>query len=230
MGYIVVIDGIDSVGKETHCNLLLEKMKDKGLNVRKISFPNYDSKACEPVKMYLNGDFGSNANEVNPYAASMLYTVDRYASFKQDWENFYLNGGIIIMDRYISSNALHQASKIDSKEEKIKYIDWLYDFECEKVGLPYPNKTIFLNMPSEFSIKLMKDRANKITGKEKKDIHEKNQEFLKKSYDNAMFISKLYNWDIIDCVDNGRLRTIEEINNDIFNILIKDMEGRNDIK
>ncbi|WP_288875227.1 thymidylate kinase [uncultured Fusobacterium sp.] len=218
MGKLIVIEGTDSSGKETQTKKLYERLLSEGKNVRKISFPNYDSPACEPVKMYLAGKFGDNASKVNPYPISTMYAIDRYASYKMDWGNFLKNGGIIITDRYTTSNMVHQASKIEDKEEKEKYLQWLEDLEYNKMELPKPDMVIFLNMPTDMAEKLMAERKNKITGESQKDIHEKNKEYLKKSYDNACEIAKKYNWQEIKCVDK-ELKSIEDIGEEIYNLV-----------
>lgn len=219
MGKLIVIEGTDSSGKETQTKKLYERLANEIEKVRKISFPNYESPACEPVKMYLAGAFGDNALNVNPYPVSTMFAIDRYASYKMDWESFYNAGGIIVTDRYTTSNMVHQASKIENIDEKSKYLGWLEDLEYNKMGIPKPNLVIFLNMPTEMAVKLMEARKNKITGEEKKDIHEKDTSYLKKSYDNACDIAKKYNWQEIKCVENKRLKTIEEIGEEIYTLV-----------
>ncbi|MGL4977177.1 MAG: dTMP kinase [Cetobacterium sp.] len=220
-GKLIVIEGTDSSGKETQTALLFEKLSEKIEKIRKISFPNYESPACEPVKMYLAGEFGTDAIAVNPYPASTMYAIDRYASFKKDWGSFYNEGGVILTDRYTTSNMVHQASKIDDEIEKDLYLNWLEDLEYNKMEIPKPDLVIFLNMPTEMAQKLMAERKNKITGEAKKDIHEKDAEYLKKSHSNACEISKKYSWSEIKCVEDGRLKTIEEISDEIYNLVMK---------
>lgn len=217
MGKIIVIEGTDSSGKETQTKLLYERIKKLHDKTIKISFPNYDSPASEPVKMYLAGNFGKDATKVNPYPVSTMYAIDRYASFKQDWEKFYKDDYIIITDRYVSSNMIHQASKFTNIEDKEKYLEWLEDLEYEKMEIPRAEKIIFLKMPIEKAKILMAERKNKITGNTNKDIHEKNEEYLKSSYNNACEISKRYSWSEIDCVENDEIKSIEKINDEIFN-------------
>lgn len=219
MGKLIVIEGTDSSGKETQTKKLYERLANEVEKVRKISFPNYESPACEPVKMYLAGAFGDNALNVNPYPVSTMFAIDRYASYKMDWESFYNAGGIIVTDRYTTSNMVHQASKIENIDEKSKYLGWLEDLEYNKMGIPKPDLVIFLNMPTEMAVKLMEARKNKITGEEKKDIHEKDTSYLKKSYDNACDIAKKCNWQEIKCVENKRLKTIEEIGEEIYTLV-----------
>ena len=219
MGKLIVIEGTDSSGKETQTKRLFEKLEEKGLKVKKISFPNYDSPACEPVKMYLSGAFGEDAMKVNPYPVSTMYAIDRYASFKTDWEKFYNEDGIIVTDRYVTSNMVHQASKIRDLDEKKKYLNWLEDLEYEKMGIPRPDLVIFLNMPTDMAIRLMAERKNKITGEEKKDIHERDKEYLKESHANACKIANIYNWKEIKCNDGERIKTIEEIGEEVFSLV-----------
>ena len=218
-GKLIVIEGTDSSGKETQTAILFDRLSKKMGKIRKISFPNYESPACAPVKMYLAGDFGNDAEKVNPYPASTMYAIDRYASYKMDWGVFYNEGGIIITDRYTTSNMVHQASKINESEEKESYLAWLEDLEYNKMGIPRPDLVIFLYMPIETAQKLMFERKNKITGGNKKDIHEKNIEYLKKSHKNACEISRKYFWKEIKCVENNRLKTIEEISEEIFKLV-----------
>ncbi|MGL4999759.1 MAG: dTMP kinase [Cetobacterium sp.] len=218
-GKLIVIEGTDSSGKETQTALLFERLLYKIENIRKISFPNYESPACEPVKMYLAGEFGTDATAVNPYPVSTMYAIDRYASYKKDWGSFYNAGGVIVTDRYTTSNMVHQASKIDNPSQKEDYLNWLEDLEYNKMGIPRPDLVIFLNMPTETAQILMAERKNKITGESKKDIHEKDIEYLKKSHKNATEISRKYSWAEVKCVENNQLKTIEEISNEIFEIV-----------
>lgn len=216
MGKIIVIEGTDSSGKETQTKLLYERIKKVNEKTIKISFPNYDSPACEPVKMYLAGSFGTDAVKVNPYPVSTMYAIDRYASYKQDWGKSYEEGYIIVTDRYVTSNMIHQASKIQSEEEKEEYLKWLIDLEYKKNQIPEPDIVIFLKMPIDKAKELMENRNNKIDGSMKKDIHEINEDYLKKSYKNATEISQKFNWYEVECVENNRIKSIEEINDEIF--------------
>lgn len=222
MGKIIVIEGTDSSGKQTQTEILFEKLKNKSLNVRKLSFPNYESPACEPVKMYLAGEFGKDPKVINPYPISTMYAIDRYASYKKDWEFFYNNNGIIVTDRYTTSNMIHQASKIDDEKAKSEYLNWLEDLEYNKMDIPKPDIVIFLNMPPESALKLMEGRKNKITNETKKDIHESDNEYLKKSYYNACEIAKLSGWKEISCAQGEKIKNIDEISSDIYNLLVNE--------
>lgn len=216
---IIVESGTDGSGKATQAQKLYDKLILRGKNVRKITFPNYDSPACMPVKMYLSGEFGENAEDVNAYAASTFYAIDRFASFKTDWGNFYNSGGIIISDRYVTSNMVHQAVKMNDNNERETYLDWLYDLEYSKYGLPIPDCVVFLDLSPDISEQLMKDRANKFTGEEEKDIHESNKEYLVNCYNNSLDIVKKYDWNRIKCDDGENIRSIEEISNEVYKVV-----------
>ena len=222
MGKLIIIEGTDGSGKQTQTGLLYEKLCEiKGRErVKKISFPNYESKASELVKMYLAGEFGKKADSVNAYAASVLFSVDRFASFKTEWEEFYNNGGIVLSDRYTISNMIHQASKIKDREEREKYLDWLVDLEWNKIGIPEPDLVFFLDIPFDVSQKLMQNRKNKITGDKVKDIHEQDAEYLRNAYNIAKELAMKYKWNIVDCVENDKLRSIEEINDRMMEIIL----------
>ncbi len=213
-GKLIVIEGLDSSGKETQSKLLLEYLKNKGLGAKRFEFPNYQSNSSALVKMYLSGEFGKGANDVNPYSASAFYAVDRYATWKKEMEEFYLSGGIIVCDRYTTSNIIHQAGKLPDIEEKKAYIKWLYDFEFSKMGLPQPDKVIFLHMPVNVSIRLMENRINK-AGTKEKDIHERDYSYLKNTYENAMDMLKICSYNIVECCEGENVRTIDEIHSDI---------------
>ena len=215
---IIIESGSDASGKATQSEELLKKLTADGYNVRKVEYPNYKSESSTLVKMYLRGDFGKNADDVDAYIASTFFTADRYASFKTEWEEFYRSGGIVIADRYTTSNMVHQASKMEI-EERDKYLDWLEDYEYNLFKIPRPDEVIFLNVPVDYSIKLMENRKNKFTGEEEKDIHESDKNYLKKTYNNSLYIADKYNWKRVECVENEQLRTIEDISNEIYEIV-----------
>ncbi|WP_315081866.1 thymidylate kinase [uncultured Clostridium sp.] len=212
---IIIESGSDASGKATQAKKLYERLLAEGYNIKKVTYPNYDSPACMPVKMYLSGEFGNKPEDVNAYVASTFYAIDRFASYNIEWKEFYNNGGIIIADRYTTSNMVHQAVKMDEKE-KDKYLDWLYNLEFNLYKLPVPDCVMFLDVLPEISQKLMKDRNNKFTGKKEKDIHENNKDYLAKSYYNSLEIADRYNWDKIKCNDGDNLKTIEEIHEEIY--------------
>lgn len=220
-GKLFVIEGTDGSGKQTQTEFLAKKLKEEKYKYMQVSFPCYDSPSSSLVKMYLAGEFGQNANDVSAYAASSFYALDRYAQYKKDFGKFYEDGGIIIADRYTTSNMIHQASKIEDEKEKEKFLDWLNSFEYEILKLPKPDLVIFLNMPTKYATQLMKDRENKITKQATKDIHEKDTNHLEHAYNNACNLAKKYNWKEINCIKNGEIRSIEDIHNEIYNIIKK---------
>lgn len=223
-GKIYVFEGSDCSGKQTQSEKVFNRLREEGHNVIRLSYPDYNSPACGAVKMYLAGEFGSKAESVNPKQASIMYATDRVASYLKDWKEYYDNGGIIIMDRYVSSNIVHQAAKFDNINDKMEFVNWCLKLEHKDLCLPTPDKIFFLNMPVEFSIMLNKNRNNKINGEEKKDIHEKDTAFLEKSYNNAFGLSKTLNWDIINCTNNNELRTLDEIHEEIYEKVITDIK------
>ena len=214
-GKLIVIEASDGSGKATQAKLLYDRLAAENFNVKKVEFPDYKSNSSALIKMYLRGEFGTDPNDVNPYAASTFYTVDRYASFKKDWESFYQNGGIVIADRYVTSNMVHQAAKISSNAERKEFLDWLWDLEFIKFKLPVPDCVIFLDMPPEFSQRLIINRSNK-AGEQEKDIHERNLDYLVHSYNNACALGLEYGWRRVSCIQDGQLRSIEEIHGDIY--------------
>lgn len=218
-GFLIIIDGTDGSGKATQAQKLYERLKAEGKNIRKIEFPDYKSDSSALVKMYLNGNFGKNPEDVNPYAASTFYAVDRFASFNTQWKEFYENGGIIIADRYTTSNIIYQGAKIKDKEDRKKYLDWLNDLEYDKFKLPVPDLIFFLDMPPFFSEELIKNRANKFTGGEKKDIHESSKGFMEHSYANCIEASDKYGWNRVKCINGNNVKSIEEIHDEIYQIL-----------
>ncbi len=214
MGKLIVIEGLDGSGKSTQLELLCRKLGEKGCELRQVSFPNYEDDSSALVKMYLAGQFGSRPNDVNAFAASAFYAVDRYASFKKAWGEFYGDGGLIVSGRYTTSNAIHQCSKLP-REEWEEYLAWLYDFEYEKLGIPKPDKVIFLDMPNEISQRLMDKRYDQNGGH--KDIHESDLEYLERCRRAAIFTAEFSGWDIISCGQNGEPRTVEDISEEILN-------------
>ena len=217
-GKLIIIEGSDGSGKATQTKKLYDRLEQNNYNIKKVEFPNYDSESSALVKMYLRGDFGKHAEDVDPYICSTFFAVDRYASFKTEWEEFYNNGGIIICDRYTTSNMIHQASKMEV-EERDKYLEWLNDLEFNLYKIPKPDCVIFLDVPVEMSQKLMKDRNNKITGESEKDIHESDFDYLKKSYENSLYIAKKYDWQRINCIKDDNMRTIDDIHEEIYSIV-----------
>lgn len=221
-GKLIIIEGSDGSGKATQTEKLYQRLLLEKFKVMKIEFPNYASQSSALVKMYLNGEFGTDPDSISPYIASSFYAVDRYASFKKDWEAFYQDGGIILCDRYTTSNMVHQAAKIDKDLERDKFLDWLYDFEYNIFGLPVPDYVIFLDMPPEISNGLISKRANKAFDVQQ-DIHEADKQYLRKSYNNATRIASKYNWHKVMCLRNSLLNTIEQIHEEVYKLVIVEL-------
>lgn len=218
MGKLIVIEGLDGCGKSTQLELLPQNLKKRGIESQSVSFPDYDSDSSALVKMYLNGEFGKKPGDVNAYAASLFYAVDRFASYKTNWGEYYEQNGVILSGRYTTSNAVHQTSKMD-ESQWADFLDWLYDLEYNKVGIPKPDKVIFLDMPVEVSQKLLSGRYK---GDEtKKDIHESDTAYLDKCRKAAMFTAKYSGWTVIPCAKDGEPRPIEDIANDILEETLK---------
>lgn len=208
---LIVIEGVDASGKATQTKLLYEYFLSEGKRVRTLTFPDYASDSSAPVKMYLSGKLGDSADDVNPYAASALFAVDRFCSYKTGWEKYLKEGGIIIADRYVTSNFIHQAAKIKDISEKDKFLSFQADFEYERIGLPKPDKVIFLDVPPEVSAFLMRERENKFTHEKEKDIHEKDLSYIKKSYENALYVAEKFGFTKIVCTENGKMKSPEKI-------------------
>ena len=218
MGKLVVIEGLDGCGKSTQLELLPKNLAQKGVDCKSVSFPDYESDSSALIKMYLNGEFGDKPGDVNAYAASVFYAADRYASFKKNWGEYYLNGGTVISGRYTTSNAVHQCSKLPVEDWKA-YLEWLYDFEYNKIGIPKPDMVLFLDMPVEVSQKLLKHRYEGDASK--KDIHERDTEYLERCRKAAVYTAEFSNWRMISCANNGNPRSIEDISEDILNAVME---------
>lgn len=218
MGKLIVIEGLDGSGKSTQLDLLYKNLKHHGIDCKSVSFPDYDNPSSTLVKMYLGGDFGKKPGDVNAFAASVFYTVDRYASFKANWGEYYSDGGTVVAGRYTTSNAIHQASKLPESEWE-NFLSWLYDFEYSKIGIPKPDKVIFLDMPVEVSQKLLTKRYE--GDNSKKDIHESDTEYLDRCRKAAVFTAKYSGWETIPCSEDGEARSIEDISKDVLSSVLK---------
>ena len=216
---LIVIEGLDGSGKATQAKLLAENLEKEGMKVREISFPDYQSPSSSLVKMYLSGAFGTHPDDVNAYAASSFYAVDRYASYKKDWKDDY-QSGVVIADRYTTSNAIHQCSKLDQSEWD-GYLDWLSDYEYKLLGIPAPDLVIYLRVDPEVSQKLLAKRYKGDMSKE--DIHEKNKNYLKRCQEAAAYCSTRLDWKTGECTEAGRMRSIEQISFEIINLVQKNL-------
>ena len=212
-GKLIVIEGLDGSGKSTQEKLLEERLSKENINVHYIKLPNYDDDACVLVKQYLAGRFGSKPEDVNAYAASSFYAVDRYVSYHCYWKEKYLNGSVILADRYTTSNAYHQLTKTD-RDSWDYYLNWLEDYEYGKLGIPKPDAVIYLDMPIEISQKLMTSRYS--GDESKKDIHEKNTDYLAKCRVAADYACKKLGWFRIECAENGEALSPNIINDKVY--------------
>ena len=222
MGKLIVIEGTDGSGKSTQFRLLSERLNQEKISFKHLVFPRYSEESSALIRMYLGGQFGSNPSDVNAYAASSFYAVDRYASYKMDWGQWYENGGLILSDRYTTSNAVHQASK-EPLENRKAFLSWLYDFEYNKLGLPQPDLIIYLDVPTDFTEKLMRSRES-ATGTTA-DIHEKDLGYLATCRETGRAAAEFYGWTVISCVKDGQMRTIEDIHQEIYRHVRNCMEG-----
>ena len=217
---LLVVEGLDGSGKSTQVSLLKEKLESDGTPVPQIKLRDYDDPSSTLVKMYLGGEFGKNPEDVNVYAASSFYAVDRYASFRRHWQKDYENGTLILADRYTTSNAVHQAVKLPESAWE-NYLSWLADYEYNKLGIPEPDAVIFLDMPVAVSQKLMTARYN---GEEaKKDVHEANVAYLNACRKAALFAASKLGWYVVPCADGDEPLPIAQIHARIYEIVKKKM-------
>ena len=220
MPKLIIIEGLDGSGKSTQVKLLEEHFQNNNIDFLKIKLPDYDSPSSTLVNMYLGGEFGKSADDVNAYAAGAFYAVDRFASFKLKWKDAYENGTVILADRYATSNSIYQMEKLD-KSEWDEYLEWSEDFEYNKIGIPKPDLVIYLDVPVEISQRLM---TNRYQGDEdKKDVHEANVEFLNSCRNSALYTAKKQNWRVIECTSDGQMKSIDEIHKLICDIVDKEL-------
>ena len=214
MRKLIVIDGLDGSGKATQAKRLAEKLKARAVPVREVSFPDYDSPSSALVKMYLAGEFGSRPGDVNAYAASSFFAVDRYASFQKDWRRDWENG-LVIADRYTTSNAIHQCSKLPESEWRA-YLDWLFDFEYRLLGIPAPDLVVYLHVDPAVSQTLLEKRYGGC--EEKKDLHEKDLAYLARCQDAARYCAEYLGWKTVECCRGGAMRPVEEIGDELMRL------------
>ena len=215
-GKLIVFEGTDGSGKATQSRMLCEYLEKQGIAYCHINFPRYGKPSAAMVQEYLDGNLGKKPEDVNAYAASMFYAMDRFASYKQDWGTFYEQGGLIVADRYTTSNAVHQASKLPDGERNV-YLDWLFDTEYRLLGLPKPDLVIYLDMPTEITEKMMR-RREAATGTHA-DIHEQDEAYLKRCREGARDVVKTCGWTVIHCAADDEPRTIEDIHAQVMEIV-----------
>ena len=222
-GALIVMEGLDGSGKTTQMELLEKSFQDSGTAYRRVKFPSYDQPFSAPVQMYLNGEFGAEPGDVNAFAASAFFAVDRYASFRKFWHTDYERGDVILTDRYTTSNLVYQLPKLPHGEWDA-FLSWLSNFEFEKLGIPSPDLTIYLDMPQEISERLMDSRYRKNGGK--REIHESDAPYLAACRKSASFAAERLGWQTISCAENGSPRSVEAIHEDIVKIIRKEFAGR----
>ena len=216
-GTLIVFEGTDGSGKSTQFQRLCQRVSQSGREFQQLVFPQYQEPSSALIRMYLNGEFGSHPEDVNPYAASAFYAVDRYASLKKVWGDYYQSGGLILTDRYTTSNAVHQGAKC-APQERPAFLGWLDDFEHDKLGLPRADLVLYLDMPTRCSLELLRSReaATHTQG----DIHEVDPDYLAACRDSALQAARLLGWQVIPCVTwDGRLRTVEEIHWEVWSLV-----------
>lgn len=219
-GKLIVLEGIDGSGKSSQYRRLCARMENENIDYNHIVFPRYDKDSSALIRMYLSGQFGSHPGDVNPYAASTFYAVDRFASYREEWGKIYENGGLILSDRYTTSNAVHQGSKLP-EDELPEFFDWLYDLEYGKMGLPKPDMVIYLDVDVKTALSRMSRRQERTNTKA--DIHEQDSEYLERCLIAARKAAGYYGWVKVDYMKDGCERDIDEKNMEIFNIILKEI-------
>ena len=222
MGKLIVIEGTDGSGKSTQFRLLTQRLEREGKTFQKLVFPQYQEESSALIRMYLGGQFGEKPSDVNAYAASAFYAVDRYASYKKVWGQWYEEGGLVLSDRYTTSNAVHQASK-EPEAGRAEFLRWLYEFEYDKLGLPRPDLTIYLDVPTEYTEQLM--RAREAATGTSADIHEQDLGYLATCREMGRTAAEYYGWTVIHCVRDGKMRSIEDIHEEIYSHVKACLEG-----
>ncbi len=213
MGKLIVLEGTDGSGKSTQFSLLSQRLSQDGIPFRHLVFPQYQEQSSALIRMYLNGEFGCHPGDVNAYAASAFYAVDRYASYQKVWGQWYREGGLVLSDRYTTSNAVHQAPK-EPPERRGEFLHWLYEFEYDRLGLPRPDLTLYLDVPTAYTEKLMRHREA-ATGIHA-DIHEQDLTYLAACREAGRAAAAYYGWTVIACVQDGVMRSIEDIHQEIY--------------
>ena len=216
MGKLIVFEGTDGSGKSTQFELLAKRLEAEQIGLQRLRFPQYEEPSSALIRMYLGGAFGDDPEAVNAYAASTFYAVDRYASYQRVWKDYYQGGGLVVSDRYTTSNAVHQGSKVP-EGERAEFFRWLYDLEYDRMGLPRPDLVVLLDMPVELSEQLMRKREQS-TGTHA-DIHERDEDYLKKCRDVALHAAKYYGWRTVSCAKNGAIRGVEDIHEEVYAIV-----------
>ena len=221
-GKLIVLEGTDGAGKTTQTRLMAQRLEQEGVSFRKVDFPRYGSPFAAPVERYLQGDLGKKPGDVSAYAASTMYAVDRYASYKEAWGRDYEAGTLILCGRYTTSNAVHQAPKLP-EEERWAYLEWLFDLEYNRLALPEPDLVIYLDLPSEISAQMLRLRQE--ATHTQADIHEQDGDYLRACRESAQEIVKRLGWRRVDCSRDGAIRTLEDIHQELWE-LVRPLVGK----
>ena len=216
MKKLIVLEGIDGSGKSTQFKKICSRLEQNGIEYYHTVFPRYEKDSSALIRMYLNGEFGSNPSDVNAYTASMFFAVDRFASYKDDWGKIYESGKMILSDRYTSSNAVHQGAKL-SDDELPSYFEWLADLEYNKMCLPRPDIVIYLDSTLELSLSRMKKRQQETNTNA--DIHEKDVEYLARCLHTADLACDYFGWKRISYEINGTERSVDEKAEEIYSLI-----------
>ncbi len=226
-GKLITIEAGDGSGKATQTKALYDRLLAEGYQVLKVEYPDYQSESSALVRMYLGGEFGQQAENVSAYGASAFFAVDRYASYLLKWRQAYESGWIILADRYTTSNMVHQAVKLKDSAEREEFLTWLWDFEFGRLQLPVPDRVIYLDMPPEISDRLINSRAAKDSSR-KKDIHEKDTSYLHHCHRAYNEVAEKYGWVKISCAQQGNLRSVQDIHEDVYQAVKEILRDEND--
>lgn len=212
-GKLIVFEGTDGSGKATQARLFCKRLAAEGVPYQEIDFPRYGNPFAQPAKLYLEGALGKKPGDVSAYAASVLFAVDRFAAYREDWGGFYEVGGLVVANRYTTSNAVHQASKLPAGARR-EYLDWLFDLEYRRLGLPAPDLVVYLDLPTELSEEMMR-RREQASGTHA-DIHEQDNAYLRGCRESARQIARDLGWHVVDCAQGGAVRPLEEIHQEVW--------------
>lgn len=213
-GKLIVFEGVDGSGKSTQFERFSARLRSEGITFKRVMFPRYGEQSAALLTMYLQGRFGDKPGDVNAYAASSFYAVDRIASYLDDWGEYYRQGGLLVTDRYTTSNAIHQGAKL-TESERAEYFEWLFDYEYRRLALPRPDRVMFFDMPAERSAQLLKKRQDE-TGMNA-DIHEVDTEYIKACGETARQAAAFDGWTVVSCTDGGNsLRSEADIAGEVW--------------
>lgn len=215
-GRLIVFEGTDGAGKATQAGLMARRLAAEGVSFREIDFPRYGTPFALPVEQYLLGRLGAHPGDVSAYAATTFYAIDRYASYKEDWGGFYRKGGLVLANRYTTSNAVHQAAKLPEGERE-EYLHWLFDLEYRRLELPEPDLVIYLDLPPEISAQLLRIRQE--STHTAADIHEQDEAYLRQCRENAREIARQLGWRRVDCSREGAVRAQEDIHRELWGLV-----------